>query len=112
MYLVAIAWGYVALMMALAEATSSQGSVLGAIVTLFLYGVLPISIVMYILGGSHRKAARLRQAALEQAENTPADIEQVAGQADAVSTDIRNSDQTDDGHHASADGITPIRKEA
>ena len=31
MYLVAIAWLYVALMMALAEATSTQGTVLGAL---------------------------------------------------------------------------------
>jgi hypothetical protein len=32
MWIVAIAWMYVALMMALAEATSTQGSVLGAII--------------------------------------------------------------------------------
>ena len=50
MWIVAIAWMYVALMMALAEATSTQGSVLGAIFTFLLYGLLPISIVMYLLG--------------------------------------------------------------
>ena len=36
MYLVLIAWMYVALMMAVAEATSPVGSVLGAIVTFVL----------------------------------------------------------------------------
>lgn len=39
MYLVAIAWFYVALMMALAEATHPQGTVLGAVFTLLLYGI-------------------------------------------------------------------------
>lgn len=65
MYLVAIAWLYVALMMALAEATSSQGTVLGAIVTFVLYGALPISIVMYLLGTPSRRAARRRAEAAE-----------------------------------------------
>ena len=39
MYLVAIAWMYVALMMAIAEATHANGSLLGAIITFLLYGV-------------------------------------------------------------------------
>ncbi len=61
MYLVVIAWIYVVLMMSLAEAFSSQGSVLGAIMTFVLYGVLPLSIVVYILGTPARKRA-LKQA--------------------------------------------------
>ena len=40
MHLIAIAWLYVVLMMALAEALSSQGSVLGAVITLIFYGCL------------------------------------------------------------------------
>ncbi|MBT9491071.1 MAG: hypothetical protein IV107_01705 [Paucibacter sp.] len=95
MYLIAIAWGYVALMMALAEATSSQGSILGAIVTLLLYGVLPISIVLYLLGTPHRKKARLRQQQLERAEALA----------------LANSDQANGGDHAPADPLAPIRKE-
>jgi hypothetical protein len=39
MYIVLIAWLYVALMMAIAEATSPVGSVLGAIFTFILYGL-------------------------------------------------------------------------
>lgn len=57
MYLVVIAWTYVVLLMSLAEAFSSQGSVLGAIVTFLLYGALPLSIVVYILGTPARKRA-------------------------------------------------------
>lgn len=68
MYLVAIAWMYVVLMMAVAEATSSQGSVLGAVVTMLLYGVLPVAIVMYLLGTPMRnKARREREAAQDSA---------------------------------------------
>ena len=57
MYLVLIAWFYVTLMMAVAEATSPQGTVLGAIVTFALYGLLPMAIVAYILGTPARKRA-------------------------------------------------------
>jgi hypothetical protein len=58
MYLVAIAWIYVALMMAVAEATNSNGTVLGAIVTFVLYGLVPVSIVMYLLATPSRNRAR------------------------------------------------------
>jgi mannose/fructose/N-acetylgalactosamine-specific phosphotransferase system component IID len=61
MYLVAIAWLYVAVMMAIAEATHSQGSILGAIITLLLYGVLPLSLVLYMMGTPMRRRQRLQQ---------------------------------------------------
>lgn len=60
MYLVAIAWMYVVLMMAIVEAFSSQGSVLGALITFVFYGVVPLSIVMYLMGTPGRRAARRR----------------------------------------------------
>ena len=50
MYLIVIAWLYVTLLMALAEAFSTQGTVLGAIITFVLYGVLPMSLVVYLAG--------------------------------------------------------------
>ncbi len=58
MYLVAIAWVYVVVMMALAEGLSPQGSWLGAFFTLLLYGALPLGIVLYLLGTPHRRRAR------------------------------------------------------
>jgi Na+-transporting methylmalonyl-CoA/oxaloacetate decarboxylase gamma subunit len=61
MYLVAIAWMYVALMMAIAEATHVNGSVLGAIMTFVLYGLLPLAIVMYVMGAPIRRKARLQE---------------------------------------------------
>jgi hypothetical protein len=57
MYLVLIAWMYVALMMAVAEATSPIGTVFGAIVTFVLYGALPMGVVAYIMGSPARKRA-------------------------------------------------------
>lgn len=62
MYLVALGWIYVALMAALVEATSSQGTVLGAFFTLLLYGLLPVAIVLYVLGSPARRRARRRAA--------------------------------------------------
>jgi mannose/fructose/N-acetylgalactosamine-specific phosphotransferase system component IID len=60
MYIIFIAWMYVAVMMAVAEATHAQGSVLGAIVTFLLYGLLPMAIVLYIMRTPARKEARRR----------------------------------------------------
>lgn len=58
MYLVAIAWAYVVLMMAAAEMLSPQGTLLGAFITLLLYGVLPLTLLLYILGTPGRKRRR------------------------------------------------------
>jgi len=59
MYIVAIAWIYVALMMSVAEATNTNGTVLGGIVTFILYGILPTSIIIYIMDAPRRKRVRL-----------------------------------------------------
>ena len=64
MYLVAIAWMYVVVMMTIAEAASPGGTLLGAFFTLLLYGLLPLSILLYILGTPGRK--RRIQALQEQ----------------------------------------------
>ena len=61
MYLVAIGWLYVVLMMSAAEAMSSQGTVLGAVFTFVLYGVGPLALVLYILGTPARKRAIRRR---------------------------------------------------
>lgn len=68
MYIIAIAWIYVTLMMAVAEATSSNGTVMGAIVTFALYGMLPVSILVYIMSTPARKRAIKAREAAEQAD--------------------------------------------
>lgn len=83
MYLVAIAWLYVALMMGVAEASHPNGSLLGAAITFLLYGVGPLALVLYILGTpARRKALRAREAAV-RAPPRPADAAQGSGEPDA-----------------------------
>lgn len=91
MHLIAIAWLYVALMAAVVEATSSQGSVLGALFTFVGYGVLPLSIVLYIVRSRIRRAAQRNSAA-------------------AASPDAQGLDP-DRGSHASGHAVTPEREE-
>ena len=68
MYLVVIAWLYVTLLMALTEAFSTQGSLLGAIITFVLYGLLPMSLVVYLMGTPlrHKSRQTSRQAAVSK----------------------------------------------
>ena len=63
MYLIAIAWIYVAVLMALAEGFSGGGSWLGAAITLLLYGALPLGIALYLWATPARRRARRRAAA-------------------------------------------------
>lgn len=65
MYLVVIGWLYVVLMMAVVEASSPSGSVLGGISTFALYGLLPLSIIVYVMRSPDRRAKRKAQEALE-----------------------------------------------
>lgn len=68
MYIIPIAWLYVTVMMAVAEATNSNGTVLGAIVTFVFYGLAPVGLILYFMGAPGRKRKiRAREAAeLEQ----------------------------------------------
>lgn len=60
MHLIALAWIYVVLLMAVVESLAPDGSALGAIFTFVLYGVLPLSIVLYVIGTPMRRNARRR----------------------------------------------------
>jgi hypothetical protein len=91
MYLVIIAWMYVVLMMSVAEATNTTGTLLGAIVTFFLYGVGPAGLVAYLMGTPARKRAIKKREADALA----------ATRADAISS------QPDAGSHA-AGGLEPV----
>jgi uncharacterized membrane protein len=63
MYLIVIAWMYVVLMMSIAEATNINGTILGALVTFFMYGVGPVALVVYLMGAPARsKAIKQREA--------------------------------------------------
>lgn len=98
MYLVAIAWMYVVLMMAVAEAMAPQGTVLGAVITLLLYGVGPLALLLYIMGTPHRRRQRRAAEAAEDA----ARMALAAASAAAP----------DGGGEAAADAVSAVRKEA
>jgi hypothetical protein len=109
MYLVAIAWMYVVLMMTVAEATAPNGTVLGAFFTFVLYGVIPVTILMYIMGTPMRRKARLQRESQELAEiralhaSSPGELPSVAAESPA-------SNQPNAGCEAPADAITPVRE--
>ena len=65
MYVIVIAWLYVALMMAAAEASHANGSLVGALFTFILYGLFPVALVIYVLKTPDRKKARLAKEAQE-----------------------------------------------
>lgn len=79
MYLLLIGWLYVVLMMAVVEAASPQGTLLGAFFTLLLYGVLPLGLLLFIGGTPARRRARHRAEQKEQARQAPAATQASAG---------------------------------
>ena len=71
MYIVPMGWLYVALMMAVAEATNDNGTVLGGVITFVLYGVGPVLLVLYLMGSPARhKAIKANEAALATTQAT------------------------------------------
>lgn len=111
MYLIVIAWIYVVLMMSVAEATNSNGTLLGALVTFVLYGLGPVALVVYLMGAPARSRAIKKRAAAERLQQT-ADV-------DAAPDKPSPSNAPDTGGHAprgakpitSDAGIPPVGKE-
>jgi hypothetical protein len=104
MYIVPIAWLYVALMMAVAEATSSQGTLLGAFFTFLLYGLLPIALVLYFIGTPARRRLRLAQEAQEAQDAQATQAPDAAPIADG------RSDQGNGGDLPASDPLAPVGK--
>ena len=107
MYIVPIGWLYVALMMAVAEATNANGTVLGGAVTFVIYGLAPVALVFYLMGTpARRKAIRAREAGAAAAITEGAAAP--GGQTGA------SVDPDAGGHPAAAaepDLVAPVRKE-
>ncbi|MEO8013093.1 MAG: hypothetical protein ABI642_03010 [Polaromonas sp.] len=112
MYLVVIAWMYVVLMMSAAEAASSNGTVLGALVTLLLYGVGPVILVVYLMGAPARnKAIKKREAEARASHLASTGQVGVPATASAVEPDAGSHAPGGAEAVASDTGITPVRKE-
>jgi hypothetical protein len=96
MHIVALAWMFVVLLMAAAEAGSTQGTLLGALFTLLLYGFLPLGIVLYVMGAPARGRARRAAQAREMA---------------AAETPPPSAEQRDGGGHATGSRLPAEREE-
>ena len=96
MHLVVIAWLYVALMMAVAEATNTTGTVLGAFFTFLLYGLAPVALVVYLMATpARRRAIKEREAAEREA---------------AIRAGANASVAPDAGRETPADAVAPVRE--
>jgi hypothetical protein len=98
MYLVAIAWIYITLMMAVAEAFHPQGSLLGAFFTFVLYGVAPLALVLYLLNTPGRRR-RLNQ-----------EMDAETRQPDANAPQLKNVITPNTGSEATTDAVAPMGK--
>ncbi|MGH8847844.1 MAG: hypothetical protein ACREXQ_11485, partial [Polaromonas sp.] len=116
MYLIVIAWIYVVLMMSVAEATNSNGTLLGALMTFVLYGVGPVALVVYLMGAPARsKAIKKRDAEAFAQQAASKESAGATGQAPSLAV---ASVQPDAGSHATggaetiaADaGVAPVGK--
>ncbi len=106
MHIVVIAWLYVALMMAVAEATNTNGTVLGAVFTFLLYGVAPVALVVYLISTpARRRKMREKELAAQEVARNAASSKAVAP---VVPVDPVEPDA---GGEPSADPIAPVRKE-
>ncbi len=114
MYLIVIGWMYVVLMMSVAEATNTTGTVLGGIVTFFLYGILPVGIVVYVMRAPQRRRAIKAREAAEDADRAARAARAARGDA-AAPDDPAASAQPDAGGEAPGaaepGGVAPVRKE-
>ena len=100
-HLIVIGWLYVVVMMAVAEATNTTGTVLGAIFTFLLYGLGPVALVVYLMGApGRRRAIKEREAQAQEAARRAA--------ADAATA---GSDLPDQRGEAPTDAVAPVRKE-
>lgn len=108
MYLIVIAWIYVVLMMSVAEATHSNGTLLGALVTFVLYGLAPVLLVVYLMGAPARGKKIKKPEAEARAGHT------------AISQGSAASVEPDAGSHAPGGveavttdaSVAPVRKES
>ena len=126
MYLVPIAWIYVVFMMSVAEATNTNGTVVGAVFTFLMYGMAPVALILYFMGTPGRKRAIRAQEAAERSAAIAAHAaaKAVPDASDAPGKDFPGNDMPnndvpgnsasaapDASGHAPGDAVAPVGKE-
>lgn len=84
-YVIAVAWMFVVGLVAVVQAVSPQGTLLGALGTVLVWGALPLGLLLYLMGATAR-VQRRRAAA-------------------------RSAADPDRRGHASGDAVAPEREE-
>jgi hypothetical protein len=74
MYIVAIAWIYVVLLMSFTET-----SIVAGVATFFFYGIFPLAILLYLMGTPRRRRDRRRREAMAR----EAELARLAATVDA-----------------------------
>lgn len=64
MYIVAIAWLFVVLILSI-----SQNSILAGVLTLLFWGVIPLCLLLWIVGTPARRLRKAREDAAQASEN-------------------------------------------
>jgi hypothetical protein len=82
MYIVAIAWIYVVLLMSLTER-----SVIAGIMTFLLYCVLPLVIILYLIGTPQRKRKRLTAEKLQKMSRPDNEAGEFTATSDAAGSE-------------------------
>ncbi|PKO33581.1 MAG: hypothetical protein CVU34_11510 [Betaproteobacteria bacterium HGW-Betaproteobacteria-7] len=82
MYIIAIGWLYVTLLVAVNEA-----SVIAGIISFLFYGLLPCGLLLWISGSKVRRQRRAYREHLAANQQSGADAAAAAGEADAPSQD-------------------------
>lgn len=75
LYIVAIGWIYVVLMMSVAET-----SVVAGIATFLFYGVLPLGVILYLLNTPKRRAQRAEEEKLRRVQMQQRNMANAAAQ--------------------------------
>ena len=78
MYIIAIAWIYVVLLMAFTEA-----SIVAGLATFLFYGLVPLSILLYLLGTPQRRRNRKKRELQQSAQQAALSRDDAAAQEDA-----------------------------
>lgn len=89
MYIVAIGWIYVVVLMALTEESVAAG-----LATFLFYGIAPLAVLLYLMGTPQRRRNRRRRESMSE-----------AGGDESVL-------QPDESRHAAADAVAPVAPEA